>query len=414
MRIQDVVAYPLRIPHPAGEFAGAAGVARPAELANLPTDRSPAGRYHRVGAYPTVFSDAIETCLVRVTTDDGQYGWGEAQAPIVPEVVGILVERLLGPVLIGRDPFDRDVLWHEMFDTTRVRGHGAGFLLQAISALDIALWDLVGKATGQPVYQLLGGRYRDRVEVYRSGLPATTLEGRVDLARAAVKEGFRGIKVFLGHDPSTDLDNVRALRQAIGPRVRLMVDGHWMYDRQTALRLGRLYEREDVFWLEAPLDPADLRGHAELARALDLPIALGEVEQTRTQFLDLLQAGAVDVIQPDVGRAGGLTESRKIAALAETFGVPCAPHHGVGVGPLIAAGLHLAAAIPNFLLAEYQPQMHRTMATLVDEPPRLEDGFLRVPDRPGLGIDLVDVEEVERYVDWGERASGDRDRRREE
>jgi L-alanine-DL-glutamate epimerase-like enolase superfamily enzyme len=399
--IQQVVAYPLRIPHAPDEFAGAAGVVRPADVGSAPLVGTP-GRYHRVGAYPTVFSDAIETCLVRITTDDGSYGWGEAQAPVVPEVVGILVQRLLGPILIGRDPFDVDVLWHEMFDTTRVRGHGAGFLLHAISAIDIALWDLMGKATGKPIHQLLGGRYRDRVEVYVSGLPASTVEGRATLAREAAARGFRAIKLFLGYDPETDLENVRVIRRAAGPDVRVMVDDHWMYDRRTALRLGRLYEREGVFWLEAPLDPADLRGHAELARALDLPIAIGEVEQTRTQFLEILESGAADIVQPDVGRAGGLTESRRIAALAETFGVPVAPHHGVGAGPLIVAGLHLAAAIPNLLLVEYQDLMHRTMAELVDRPPPVENGYLHVPDVPGLGIDLrLDV--IGRYVDWGTR-----------
>jgi L-alanine-DL-glutamate epimerase-like enolase superfamily enzyme len=403
MRITKVEAFPLRLPRPPEEHAGGAGVVAPAEVA---TSRSASGasRYHRVGAYPTVFSDAIETCLVRVTTDDGTYGWGEAQASILPEIVGILVQRLLGPVLLGRDPFDLDVLWHEMFDTNRVRGHGAGFLLGAISALDIALWDILGKATGKPVHQLLGGKYRDRLEVYLSGLAAPTLAGRQELASAAAGRGFRAIKLFLGHDPSTDLANVRAIQEAAGPGVRVLVDGHWMYDRATALSLGRAYEREGVFWLEAPLDPADLRGHAELARALDLPIAIGEVEQTRTQFLDILERGAADILQPDVGRAGGLTESRRIAALAETFGVPIAPHHGIGAGPLIVAGIHFAASIPNFLILEYQDLMHATLAELVDNPPELVNGAVLVPNRPGLGID-VRLAAIEKYLDWGETPS---------
>jgi galactonate dehydratase len=401
VRIASVEAFPLRIPRPPEEFAGGAGVVTPADIAgDQPAPRA-ASRYHRVGAYPTVFSDAIETCLVRVTADDGTHGWGEAQASVLPEVVGILVQRLLGPVLIGRDPFDLDVLWHELFDTNRVRGHGAGFHLGAISALDIALWDLLGKASGKPIHQLLGGMYRDRLEVYLSGLASPTLTGRQDLARAAVNRGFRAIKLFLGHDPASDLENVRAIKEAVGPGARILVDGHWMYDRQTALSLGRAYEREGVFWLEAPLDPADLRGHAELARALDLPIAIGEVEQTRTQFLDILERGAADILQPDVGRAGGLTESRRIAALAETFGVPVAPHHGVGAGPLIVAGIHFAASIPNFLILEYQDLMHAVLAEIVDYPPVLENGAVHVPTRPGLGID-VRLEAIQKYVDWGE------------
>ena len=399
MRIARADAFPLRIPGRPEEFAGGAGVGRPADGAAAPSGAA-RPRYHRIGAYPTVFSDDVETCLVRIATDDGLHGWGEAQAPVVPEVVGVLVRRLLGPLLVGRDPFDLDVLWHELFDSTRVRGHGAGFLLQAISAIDIALWDLVGKATGRPIHQLLGGKHRDRLEVYLSGLAASTPEERVAQARAAAERGFRGIKLFLGHDPSTDLETVRSVQRAAGPGVKVMADGHWMYDRRTALQLGRAFEREGVHWLEAPLDPADRRGHAELARALDLPIALGEVEQTRSQFLDLLEEGAVDVVQPDVGRAGGLSESRRIAALAETYGVPCAPHHGVGLGPLIAAGVQLAAAIPNFVLLEYQAMMHRLTASLVDEPPRLEDGFLLFPDRPGLGLD-VRLDAIAPYVDWG-------------
>jgi galactonate dehydratase len=402
MRIAKVEAFPLRIAKSSDDFAGGAGVVTPAGLADERAARPAASRYHRVGNYPTVFSDAIETCLVRVTADDGTFGWGEAQASILPEILGILVLRLLGPVLIGRDPFDRDVLWQEMYDTNRVRGHGAGYLLGAISALDLALWDLNGKATGKPVCQLLGGRFRDRVTVYQSGLAAPTREGRQQLARDAVDRGFRAIKLFLGHDPASDVAEVRAIREAVGPGVKIMVDGHWMYDRATALELGRAYEREGVAWLEAPLDPSDLRGHAELARALDLPIALGEVEQTRTQFLEILERGAADILQPDVGRAGGLTESRRIAAFAETFNVPIAPHHGIGAGPLILAGLHFAAAIPNFLILEYQDLMHRTLSELVDRPPRLVDSFLEVPDGPGLGID-VQLAAVEKYVDWGDR-----------
>lgn len=406
MRIAKVEAFPLRIARPPEEYAGGAGVVTPADLKADRAAQQAASHYHRVGAYPTVFSDAIETCLVRVVADDGAYGWGEAQASILPKIIGILVQRLLGPVLIGRDPFDLDVLWHEMFDLNRHRGHGAGFILGAISALDIALWDLLGKAAGKPIHQLLGGRYRDRVPVYLSGLAAPTLEGRQELALAAVGRGFRAIKLFLGHDPSTDLANVRAIREAVGPGVQIMVDGHWMYDRATALSLGRAYEGEGVAWLEAPLDPADLRGHAELARALDLPIAIGEVEQTRTQFLEILERGAADILQPDVGRAGGLTESRRIAALAETFNIPVAPHHGIGAGPLVVAGLHFAAAIPNFVVLEYQDLMHLTMAELVDRPPKLVDGFLQVPDAPGLGID-VHMAAIEKYVDWGDRPRPD-------
>jgi galactonate dehydratase len=400
MRITQVDAYPIRMTRPPEEHAGGAGVVRPADYADERGGSSATARYRRVGAYSTVFSDAIETCLVRVTADDGTYGWGEAQASVLPEVIGIIVQRLLRPLLIGRDPFDREVLWQELFDTNRHRGHGAGFLLGAISAIDIALWDLAGKATGMPVYQLLGGRRRDRLEVYLSGLAAPTRDARQELARAAVKRGFRSIKIFLGHAPASDLDEVRAIQEAAGPGVRILVDGHWMYDRQTALSLGRAFERAGVGFFEAPLDPADLRGHAELARALDLPIAIGEVEQTRTQFLDILERGAADILQPDVGRAGGLTESRRIAALAETFGIPIAPHHGIGAGPLVVAGLHLAAAIPNFLILEYQDLMHQTLAALTNCPPIYENGYVRVPEGPGLGID-VRLDVVEKYVDWG-------------
>ncbi len=375
-------AFPLRLPRPGASHAGTAGL-------HGPRQASAGARYHRVQPYRALYSTDIETVLVRVRADDGSEGWGESQAPVAPEAVAMLVEALAGSIVLGRDPRELDALWHDMYDGMRDRGHVTGFMLDAIAGVDQALWDLNGHLRGEPVWRLLGGPdpAPAGLPAYLSGPRGATVEERLQDARAHVAAGFRAVKLFLGRGVEEDLAEVRRFREALGPGVDILVDVQWRYDVSSAIRLGRGLEALGVGFLETPTDPEDVAGHAEIARALVLPIAVGEAERTRWQFRALLEAGAADLLQPDVGRAG-ISEVRAIAALAEAFHRPVALHCGVGLGPYAAASLHVGAALPNLRWIEYQPAMHEASEEILVRPLEVAGGRLRVPDGPGLGIGL--------------------------
>jgi galactonate dehydratase len=373
----------VKVPQPGDPNAGTAGLHGTASQLSALTEPE----YQLVPPFRSAYPKKVHTLLVRMLTDDGIIGLGECQAPVAPEAPAALIDRLLAPMLIGQDPLERELLWERMYASMRERGHTSGFMLDAISALDIALWDLAGKSQQQPVHRLLGEAHRSRVPVYVSGLPGATREARVRAAQVFAAQGFTTIKLFLGHGFAEDVAEVEAVRTATGNDVRLLVDVQWLYDVPTAIALGRALERLGVFWLETPIIPEDTAGHVKICDELVVAVAIGECERTRYQFQPLLAQHAVDIVQPDVGRAGGITETRKIAALAESFGVPCALHLGVGLAAYIAASAHLAICLPNLLYLEYQPAMLRLANTFLVEPLLCERGFLEIPQGAGLGIE---------------------------
>jgi galactonate dehydratase len=378
MRIANLSAYTLRLP------------AHLASMAGTPAGTSPAssGDYFAVPNSPNLFSRCLESALVRVGTEDGLVGWGEAQAPVGAEVVATAIDRLLRPFLIGADPMETRVLWRRMYDSMRARGHTTGFMLDAIAAVDNALWDLKGRRLGLPVHALLGGAFRRELPAYVSGVPGTRPEEVAANAAARVAEGFGAIKLFLGRGHDADVPVAEAVRSAIGDHVALLIDVQWRYDVPGAIRLGRALERLNARWLETPVAPEDVAGAAEVARVLDVPVALGECERTPWQFRDLLTARAADILQPDLGRCGGLTSFQAISALAEAHHIPVAVHCGIGFGLYLAAGLHALAAQPNDLPMELMPAMLETANRFLREPIRLHAGTLTVPDRPGLGVEI--------------------------
>lgn len=348
--------------------------------------------------------DARTAMLVRVTADDGTTGWGEAYGP--PEPSAAIVAHVLAPLVLGADPCDTLPLWERMYARTRDSGRG-GMVLHALSAVDIALWDLKGQALGVSISRLLGGRFRERVQAYATGLyfrPRDDFAAALaDEARGYAAEGFRAIKLKVGLTPEADLRHVRAVREAVGPDIALMVDANHAYDAATAIRLGRAFEGLDVHWFEEPVIPEDLEAYAEVAHALDLPVAGGEAEFTRFGFRRLLAARAVDIVQPDLTATGGFTECQRIAALASAWGVRYLPHvWGSAVG--LAASLQFVAALPPATAAlrpleplfELDRTPNRFRDELVAEPLRPVDGWLAIPDRPGLGI-AIDEAMLARY-----------------
>ncbi|HEY6988090.1 MAG TPA: mandelate racemase/muconate lactonizing enzyme family protein [Bryobacteraceae bacterium] len=348
--------------------------------------------------YPTpyrrryCYSQSIDTVIVKVTTDDGLIGFGEAKAPVAPRVTKAIIDELLAGIVIGEDPRDHLVLWERMYAGMRVRGHRAGFYLEAISGVDIALWDLAGKLAKEPIYQLLGGSFRNPVRVYASGLPALPNEAPEEAfhelageAETIRSRGFTGLKMALGRGLRGDLRSVRAVRDRLGPDFIIYTDAAGVYDRPQALRLGRELEELGVGWLEMPIFPEDVEGYVELAKALDLPIALDSLT-SRFEARELIRLGGIDIVQPDVCRAGGITECRRIAELADSFGLAFAPHISIGSAIHFAATAHMASAMPNTLTSEYWIGDNPIGDCILESPLRLMNGYLETPVGPGLGI----------------------------
>ena len=347
--------------------------------------------------------DQRSTTLVKVTTDDGLVGWGEGAA-------ASLIDGLLAPLLIGQDPMDRAGLWERMFHALYNGNNAVGLAGSALSALDIALWDLAGKATGLPICALLGGKVRDKVAVYATGLYYT--EGEfpdrlLDEARGYVAAGFKGMKTKVGGlSIAEDVARVRALRDAIGPDINLMVDANEAYNATTAIRIGQKLADLDLVWFEEPVNAQDLDAYLEVKAALPMAIAGGENLRTRYEFKPYLTRRAYDIVQPDIMHCGGITEMQRICAMANACGIQVNPHVW-GSPVMIAATLHLAATLPPCPPARNaQPYMQepvmefdRTPSAIRQElcavPFDQEDSFVRVPTGPGLGIE-VDEEVVER------------------
>ena len=371
MKISRIDCFPLKITTPQAYLGG--------EVKASDSD------YYYRPEYRCVYSRKMETCLVKITTDSGHVGWGEALAPVVPQVIAELITQLFAPLLTGQSPFASQVLNARMYDAMRDRGHITGYHIDALAAVDIALWDLKGQILNQPVYQLLGGAFREQIPCYVSGLPEPDLPARCALALRWQQKGFNAIKLALGYGVQQDIENVRAIRDALGPQVSLFLDAHWNYSVAQAAELANALHPLGVGFLEAPLLPEDIAGHRELRAKSPLPIALGETERTRYQFRPFIEQRAMDIVQPDVGRTG-ITELMHIASLAQTWNLQVAPHLSVGLGPCIAASIHVAAALPNLFMLEYQPPVFELANQLLDTPLVCEAGHYTLPQGAGLGI----------------------------
>lgn len=336
--------------------------------------------------------------LVKVTSDAGVIGWGEGCGGAAFDAV-----TGLGPLLLGQDPMQRNRLWQVMYGALHNANLGVGFGGSAISALDIALWDIAGKVTGLPVHELLGGRVRDKLAVYATGLYYT--EGEfpdrlLDEARGYVDAGYTGMKTKVGGlTIEEDVRRVAAIREAIGPDIKLMVDANQSYNAATAIRIGQSLADLDVFWFEEPVPTLDVDSCLQVKGALPMAIAGGEVLRTRYEYRNAFLSGCFDIVQPDVGNVGGISEMRSVAMTANTFGVQVNPHVW-GSAVMIAATLHVASTIPPCPPARApQPYMQepvmefdRTPSVIRDELCNVvfdqRDSYVAVPMGPGLGAEV--------------------------
>jgi D-galactarolactone cycloisomerase len=339
--------------------------------------------------------------LVEVQTDEGITGWGEAlcQGLQPPELAAAAIEHALTSLVVGADPLQPEVLWHRMYHHTRDYGQ-KGAVIGAISGIDIALWDIAGKARREPVAKLLGGMFRTRVEAYATGF--YRIKGQGEAARLAqeaerhVANGFRALKIKLGFGIDDDLAVMKELQFLSGQR-EVMIDVNHAYSVADAIRLGRSLEETGwrLRWYEEPVVQEDLDGYAEVRRALATPIAGGENEYTLFGFRSLLACRGLDIAQPDLCIAGGFTGCRHIVALAHAHGVQVNPHvWASAVGQ--AASLQLIAAIPpanhalqgKDVLLEFDTSSHPFREHLTDMPLRQKQGWVEIPQKPGLGIEI--------------------------
>ena len=343
----------------------------------------------------SIYSRHHETMVVRIITSDGIIGYGEGQSPVSPRTSKTIVEDLCRPILMGKDPFDVEYLWQRMFTSMRERGHYTGFFIDALAGCDIALWDIIGKATEKPVHKVLGGRYRNRIPLY-AGIGGTTPEAAASRATEFVSLGYGGLKIHTTHGRAEILEIVAAVREQVGPKIKLMVDLHTQYSVPEAIMLGRGLEKLDVMWLESPTVPEDIPGQAALAQALDMSVAIGEWTRTRFELREVFERRACDITMPDIARTG-LTEGKRIASLADTYNIPVTPHIGGGGILSIAATVQFSATIPNFLIMEHSPEAYESKGQITTRKPIVEDGAFVIDDVPGLGI-TIDTEVLEAFA----------------
>jgi D-galactarolactone cycloisomerase len=343
--------------------------------------------------------------VIEIHTDDGLIGWGDCYGP--PAVNRAIVETTFKSNLIGRDPFDVEVLWEELYN--KVKDYGAtGMSIAALSGIDIALWDIIGKAAGKPIHKLIGGSFRPTLQAYATGLYFKNMsrlnEDAVEEATDYVTRGFKAIKMKIGLGSLTkDIDRVAAVRDAIGKDITLMVDANHCFNVPQAIKIGRELEKLDVHWFEEPISPEDLNGYAELTRRLDIAIAGGENQFTKFAFRNILEKRAMDIVQPDICAAGGITECKKIAVLAQSHSVQCVPHvWGTAIG--LAASMHFLASLPNCPpclipippMLEYEQTFNPFRDELSSTDLTHKEGIVQVPTGPGLGIE-INRDVLERY-----------------
>lgn len=353
--------------------------------------------------------------LIKITTDEGITGWADVETqPHVGKAImdapsgGQIGFESVRAGLIGENPFERERIWQKLYRFMGYYGRqGAG--MQMISGVDNALWDICGKACGQPVWALLGARYRDRVKAYASTLFRPTPDDMKRAVTGYLEKGFQAIKFgwgAFGYDLGLDVRLVEAARSEAGPGVDLMVDGGWYgtrYDQpyrsrpvKDWIRLILALEELDVFWLEDFLHPENLEGYAEVSRVTrTLRIAAGEQLAGYPEFEKLVNEGCVHTLQPDLSRCGGLTVGRQVADLAHRKGIDCVPHAWL-TDLLKAASLHLNAYLINSLYLEYNVSSASILNNLCQPKIEMVNGYIPVPDGPGLGVE-VDEELVARY-----------------
>ena len=342
-------------------------------------------------------------CLVKIITDDGNYGWVDGYGPANIVKEGI---EFLKPILIGMKIIDNDVIWSKMYARTLDYAR-KGVLMASVSAIDIAVWDLKGKSLNLPVSTLLGGAYRNKIKPYATGLYFSSIENpsknfEIELMDY-LNRGFKAIKMKIGLGIEVDLKNIKYVRKVIGNDIKLMVDANHAYSLIESIELSKKMEKYDISWFEEPMSPEYYKQYKELREKTSIPVSAGECEYLRYGFHQLLENKSVDIIQPDICSCGGLSEAKKISSLASLYGIDIIPHTwGSGLGIYVALNF-IANIEPNpirlvekDLYIEYDQTENSIREELIIPKLVLKDGYIDVPTSPGIGVD-IDEEKLNHF-----------------
>ena len=395
LRITDVEALILRDPperRPEDEFVTMTPVGATTGGPGL-WDRLERAETVRQGGYR-------QTLLVKISTDQGIVGWGESHAVMTPRVVKTLLTDLFRPILLGLDARRIEPIWEKMYSTQRLRGYGTGYFTRAMAGVDIALWDIVGRAASLPVYQLLGGKFRDSIPTYQ-GVGGGSPEEVKANSQALLERGFSTQKMSLAKgrgEQVRDVNRVLAAAEVLADEGQILVDSLAGYTLAEATRVGRtLDEIDNLGWWEDVLMPEDYGAYALLADRMDTPICAGEQYSNRFQFRDLFERRACDIINPDTSRVG-ITETKRIAIMADAYNILLAPHSSMGSAPYRASAIHLCAATPNAVILEGGESYTQAFGNAILKVPLpYRSGAVDVPDGPGLGFEF-DEEALSRLV----------------
>jgi D-galactarolactone cycloisomerase len=348
-------------------------------------------------AYSQNWYNSRTTAIVEIRCDDGFVGFGECFGPA--GVNSTIIKELYAPQLIGRNPLDREVIWMSLYN--RFRDHGQkGVMIEALSGIDIALWDIAGKHFGVPIHQLLGRSFRNELSAYATCLYRTDLhqdiESMIHEVQKHIEDGFTALKLKIGFGLRFDVEVVSRIREAVGEKIGLMIDANHAYDVTKARTLCNELNSMNILWFEEPIVPEDIDGYKFLRQCVDIPLAAGEAEYTRYGCRQLIRSGGIDILQPDACTTGGLTEALKIADMADAFHLRVNPHVW-GTGIAIAAGIHFGAMIapcPPALVLDNEPMLEMDRSPnplreqLVDPIFNIINGKVTVPTKPGLGIEI--------------------------
>ena len=334
----------------------------------------------------TVYPIFDRSVLVRIETGGGVVGWGETYGLVAPGAVGAIIDDLLAEFTIMRDPSEPSAIHDDLYDLMRVRGYTGGFYMDALAAIDIALWDIAGRIAGQSVAELLGGAVRRTIPAYVSGLPEPTLCARVDLARAWRDKGFDAFKFATPVADDGPVRELQALRETMGPEVRIAADMHWAQSADEAVDLIRAMEPHGLWFAEAPVRTEDIGGLETVCRFSDVPIAVGEEWRTHWDMLHRIGRCEISIVQPEMGHKG-ITNFMRIGKLAEQHGLEVIPHATIGAGIFLAASLQASAALGAVTGHEFQHSIFEPNRRLIQGGMECAKGFYTPPGGPGLGVE---------------------------
>ncbi len=334
----------------------------------------------------SIYPSSDMSMLIKITSESGKIGWGETYGIVAPHAVKAIIDDVLGPVMVGRNPAEPVVLHEDLYDLMRVRGFFGGYYVDSLAGVDIAVWDLYGKQMGLPVSALLGGRRHASLPAYVSGLPKAALKERCDLAVEWVRKGYKAIKFAAAVSDEGIVAEMAALREAVGPGIDLMVDLHWKFTSAEAIRLIRRLEAYNLYFAEAPCEPEDLEGQTIVARGIGCPLALGEELRTVFEYRPRFEKRTMTIIQPEMGHTG-ITEFLHIGRLAHAFHVDTIPHASIGIGIFMAASLQATSALKRVPYHEYQHSIFDKNLKFVTGKMGCEKGHYILPEGPGLGVE---------------------------